>query len=160
VAAAGRDTPVATVRPRYAFRVNDSSQYNSASDVVARAADAYEALSELAETVEDEWQYVTDLVDAYLPSIQALDGTDPGRAIPPDTVAAVDEAIAEAALITDPHKAIDWLSTFPHVVALALGGDVDLPGGAADAGEGRDTADFDPAEPDDDSPFRMLRGGR
>jgi hypothetical protein len=28
-------------------------------------------------------------------------------------------------LITDPHKAIDWLSTFPHVVALALGGDVD-----------------------------------
>ena len=93
--------------------------------VVQRAAEAYEALAELAETIEDEWQYVTDLTDAYLPSIRALADLDLGRPLTADQIAAVDEAIAEIALITDPHKAIDWLSTFPHVVALALGGDVD-----------------------------------
>ena len=93
--------------------------------VVQRAAEAYEALAELAETIEDEWQYVTDLTDAYLPSIQALADANPGRPLTANQIAAVDEVIAEIGLITDPHKAIDWLSTFPHVVALALGGNVD-----------------------------------
>ena len=93
--------------------------------VVQRAAEAYEALAELAETIEDEWQYVADLTDAYLPSIRALADLDQGRPLTADQITAVDEAIAEIGLITDPHKAIDWLSTFPHVVALALGGDVD-----------------------------------
>ena len=86
---------------------------------------AYRALADLAETVEDEWQYVTDLTDAYLPSIRALGGgTAP---LPVGAAAAVDEAIAEIGLISDPHRAIDWLSTFPHVVAIALGGDVEGP---------------------------------
>jgi hypothetical protein len=141
--------------------VSDSDASNSAADVVARAADAYEALAGLAETVEDEWQYVTDLVDAYLPSISGLAAADPGRALAAEVVAAVDEAIAEIALITDPHKAIDWLSTFPHVVALALGGDLERQAGAVDGAGGElDAADLDTTEPDDDSPFRMLRGGR
>jgi hypothetical protein len=141
--------------------VSDSGQINSTADTVARAAEAYEDLAGLAETVEDEWQYVTDLVDAYLPSIRALAGADPGRALSGEAVAAVDEAIAEIALITDPHKAIDWLSTFPHLVGLALGGDVDRTSRATDGAGGEpDAADFDTTEPDDDSPFRMLRGGR
>jgi hypothetical protein len=103
--------------------------------VTARAAQAYGDLADLAETVEDEWQYVNDLRDAYLPGILALaeagaaggaagEGGE-GGAITEAQAAALDEAIAEISLITDPHKAIDWLSTFPHVVALALGGDVD-----------------------------------
>ena len=93
--------------------------------VVERAVEAYQTLADLAEAVEDEWQYVTDLTDAYLPSIQALAQVNPGRSLAAKQVAAVDEAIAEIGLITDPHKAIDWLSTFPHLVALALGGDMD-----------------------------------
>ena len=97
------------------------------AEVVERAAAAYEGLADLAESVEDEWQYVTDLVDAYLPSLRALAAGGAGAAPSIEAEAAVDEAIAEIALITDPHKAIDWLSTFPHVVALALGGDVDEP---------------------------------
>ena len=110
------------------------------------------ALAELAETVEDEWQYVTDLVDAYLPEHRgpgrrrtraALDGRR--------RVAAVDEAIAEIGLITDPHKAIDWLSTFPHVVAwrsaaMSTGRPERL----------RPAAPTAATEPDDDSPFRAL----
>jgi hypothetical protein len=122
--------------------------------VVERAAVAYAALAELAETVEDEWQYVTDLTDAYLPSIRALAA---GPAVTREVVEAVDEAIAEIELIADPHKAIDWLSTFPHLVALALGGDVDAP---ADPGAGSGAASGPESDPDDDSPFRILRGGR
>jgi hypothetical protein len=129
------------------------------AEVVERAAAAYEALADLAETVEDEWQYVTDLVDAYLPSLRAL-GVGPagaGVVSSAEAEAAVDEAIAEIALIADPHKAIDWLSTFPHVVALALGGDVDEPRGAV-PGPGL-VGGFE-READDDSPFRVLRGDR
>jgi hypothetical protein len=100
--------------------------------VVERAVEAYQALADLAEAVEDEWQYVTDLTDAYLPSIQALTEAGPGRLPTAKEVAAVDEAIVEIGLITDPHKAIDWLSTFPHLVALALGGDME--GDAVGAG--------------------------
>jgi hypothetical protein len=125
--------------------------------VTARAAQAYGDLADLAETVEDEWQYVNNLRDAYLPGILALDaaGADGGAggAITDAQAAAVDEAIAEIALISDPHKAIDWLSTFPHVVALALHGDLD---GAADASFG----DSAGTEPDEDSPFRTLGGFR
>ena len=96
---------------------------NDRAELVDSAAAAYRALADLAETIEDEWQYVTDLTDAYLSAIEALAGT--GAPLPAGAGDAVGEAIAEIGLITDPHRAIDWLSTFPHVVALALGGDVD-----------------------------------
>ena len=126
------------------------------AEAADRAAAAYRALADLAETVEDEWQYVTDLTEAYLPSIRALGGgTEPLSA---GAAAAVDEAIAEIGLITDPHRAIDWLSTFPHVVAIALGGDVDEgPGGPPAEGLYADADEPELREPDDDSPFRLIR---
>ena len=34
---------------------------------------------------------------------------------------AIERAIAEIGRITDPHRAIDWLSTFPQVVLIAAG---------------------------------------
>ncbi len=120
------------------------------ADVIERAAAAYRALADLAETVEDEWQYVTDLVDAYLPGIRAL--AERNAELGLEAVVAVDEAIAEIVSIADPHKAIDWLSTFPHVVALAVGGDVDRPAAEAPAG----AAEPPEPEPDEDSPFRIL----
>ena len=122
------------------------------ADVVERAAAAYRALADLAETIEDEWQYVTDLTDAYMPSLEALAKADSGRPLPAGAAEAVHEAIAEIGLIADPHRAIDWLSTFPHVVALALGRDVDEPAGVEKPGATEPESD----EPDDDSPFRML----
>lgn len=122
------------------------------ADLIEPAAAAYRALADLAETVEDEWQYVTDLTDAYLPSLEALAKADSARLLPAGAVEAVDEAIAEIGLIVDPHRAIDWLSTFPHVVALALGGDVDEPAGLEEPG----TTEPESEEPDEDSPFRML----
>ena len=123
------------------------------AEAADKAAVAYRALADLAETVEDEWQYVTDLTDAYLPSIRALaEGTEP---LPAGAAAAVDEAIAEIGLIADPHRAIDWLSTFPHVVAIALGGNVDGDAGTLST-EHRRSAEPEPPAPDDDSPFGTL----
>jgi hypothetical protein len=39
----------------------------------------------------------------------------------PAADAAIDRLIDEVDRITDPHRAIDWLSTFPQVALLALG---------------------------------------
>lgn len=89
--------------------------------VLARALVAYDALTELGEDVEDEWSYVTDLSTAWttrLDAIAAVRGPDP---IDPAVATAIDRVIDEVGRIEDPHRAIDWLSTFPQVVLLALG---------------------------------------
>jgi len=90
-------------------------------DAVDGALEAYAALQEVAEEVEDEWMYVQDLTAAHrsrLEAIAAIDGDDP---IAPAIARAIETACDEIALVTDPHRAIDWLSTFPSVVAIALG---------------------------------------
>jgi hypothetical protein len=124
------------------------------AEAAARAALAYRALADLAETVEDEWQYVNDLADAYQASILELGALV--APLPVGAAAAVEEAIDEIGLITDPHKAIDWLSTFPHVVAIALGGSVDHGPEPAPSDDSDDDSPEPPA-PDDDPPFRLLQ---
>lgn len=91
------------------------------SDAIERASAAYAALAELGESIEDEWSYVTDLQAAWQTRFDAISAARGGTAIDAATDAAVDAAIDEIALIADPHRAIDWLSTFPQVVLLALG---------------------------------------
>ena len=89
-------------------------------DALLRAADAYAALGELGEEIEDEWSYVTDLTDAWrarLDEVATVRGHDPA---PERASAAIDRAIEEIGRISDPHRAIDWLSTFPQVVLLAF----------------------------------------
>ncbi len=91
------------------------------SAIVERAIAAERDLADLGESIEDEWSYVNDLDAAWaarLTEVAVGRGADPA---PAAVVAAVDEAIAETRAITDPHRAIDWLSTFPQVVLLALG---------------------------------------
>lgn len=90
-------------------------------DLVRRAIDAERALADLGEEVEDEWSYVNDLDAAWAARLAEVADVRGGAAAEPATVAAVDEAIAELASISDPHRAIDWLSTFPQVVLLAFG---------------------------------------
>ncbi|MEX1170028.1 MAG: hypothetical protein WEE50_07785 [Chloroflexota bacterium] len=90
-------------------------------DVIDRALDAYTSLTELGEEVEDEWTYVNELSEAWrerLDEVATERGQDP---LSQEAGVAVDRAIAEVGLITDPHRAIDWLSTFPQVVLLATG---------------------------------------
>lgn len=81
---------------------------------------AEEALAELGETIEDEWSYVNDLCRAWTDRLDEVAAAPIGaREAPPAIVDAIGLAIEEAALVRDPHRAIDWLSTFPQVVLLA-----------------------------------------
>jgi hypothetical protein len=88
---------------------------------IDRALVAYDALVELGEQIDDEWSYVQDLSEAWrerLTAVSTARGTEP---LDPVVDAALDAAIDEAGRITDPHRAIDWLSTFPQVTLVALG---------------------------------------
>jgi hypothetical protein len=85
------------------------------------ALTAVDALAALGETIEDEWTYVTALADAGRAKIRAAAGTDVAAPLAPAAGAAVAAVCAEADRIADPHRAIDWLSTLPAVVELALG---------------------------------------
>ena len=86
-----------------------------------RALDALDSLQQLGEDIEDEWTYVTDLGAAWRSRIEDVVAARGAETLPDAHSAAVDRAIDEVALISDPHRAIDWLSTFPQVVLVAVG---------------------------------------
>ena len=90
-------------------------------DALDRARDAYQALAELGESIDDEWSYVTDLTTAWTERFDEVDQARGDSPIAPDVAAAIDRAADEIVSITDPHRAIDWLSTFPQVVLVAVG---------------------------------------
>jgi hypothetical protein len=85
------------------------------------ALSAYENLAGLAEDIEDEWTYVTDLHAAWRERIQKLVEERGTEAVTAFQEAAINRAIDEIGRISDPHRAIDWLSTFPQIVLLNLG---------------------------------------
>lgn len=93
----------------------------SVRDAVDRAIAAYADLQGVAEDVEDEWMYIVDLTSAHRERLEAVADADGDRGIDPAVGSAVEAACEEIGRITDPHRAIDWLSTFPSVVAIALG---------------------------------------
>jgi hypothetical protein len=88
---------------------------------IERALAAYAELAELGEEIEDEWSYVNDLAGAWRDRLEAAAAQRTGEALEPAADAAIGRAIDEIGRITDPHRAIDWLSTFPQVALLALG---------------------------------------
>jgi hypothetical protein len=89
--------------------------------VIDRALDAYASLAELGEEVEDEWSYVNDLADAWRARLSDVANDRAAAPVSEAVAAAVDRASAEIALITDPHRAIDWRATYPQLVLVALG---------------------------------------
>lgn len=89
--------------------------------IVTRALEAYEALTSLGEDVEDEWSYVNDLAGAWRDRLDEVVATRGGSTVSPEVETAIDAACDEIGRVTDPHRAIDWLSTFPQVVLIALG---------------------------------------
>lgn len=94
---------------------------DTVDDVVREALAAYEDLQTTAEEVDDEWLYIQDLTAAHRARLETIAAEDGDAAIDPVIGAAVAAACAEVRRITDPHRAIDWLSTFPSVIAVALG---------------------------------------
>src|SRR5260221_5782851 len=86
------------------------------SAVMSRALDAYRRLGDLGEEVADEWQYVNDLVAVHSADLQSLVDAGPERRIGAAAAAAVDAAIEEIGLISDPHRAIDWVSSVSPIL--------------------------------------------
>jgi hypothetical protein len=85
------------------------------------AVDGLLALGALGEDVEDEWQYVQDLVDAWRSRLEEVEAARGDESLATARAEAVARVVAEAGLIADPHRAIDWLSTLPQVALVALG---------------------------------------
>jgi hypothetical protein len=101
--------------------------------LVERVVAAIGRLVTLGETIEDEWTYVHDLETVWTARLRAVAAAQAaaspaakGSAAPsPRDMAeletALDRLVAEADLVTDPHRAIDWLSTLPQATLVALG---------------------------------------
>lgn len=89
-------------------------------DAIARILAAYASLTELGESIDDEWSYVNDLAAAWRDRFDEVASVRAAMPIDAEADAAIDRAIDEIGRITDPHRAIDWLSTFPQVALLAL----------------------------------------
>jgi hypothetical protein len=89
-------------------------------EAIGRSLDAYVVLEELGEQIEDEWSYVADLTDAWRTRLDEVVAHRGDAEAPDEISVAVDLAIDEIGRIEDPHRAIDWLSTFPQVVMAAL----------------------------------------
>ena len=90
-------------------------------DAIDRAESAIATLVVRGESIEDEWQYVVDLEAAWrarLDEVATARGDEP---VEPAVQDAIERASAEAESIEDPHRAIDWLSTLPQIVLIALG---------------------------------------
>jgi len=94
---------------------------NTVGDLARDALAAYEDLLSLAEDIEDEWTYVNDLAAAWQGRIEALIDEQGAESATALESAAISRAVDEIGRISDPHRAIDWLSTFPQVVLLTLG---------------------------------------
>jgi hypothetical protein len=108
--------------PGGAFQYAPSMDATTVGGLLAATIAAEDALAELGESIEDEWSYVNDLRQAWTDRLtDVADGADGARAADRHVVEAVELAIDEASLIRDPHRAIDWLSTLPQVVLLAVG---------------------------------------
>jgi hypothetical protein len=91
------------------------------ADLIAASLAAFGQLAITAEPIADEVQYLADLDTVWgarLRSVADARGAEPA---PPGAEGALQALAEEAALITDPHRAIDWMSTLPQVALAALG---------------------------------------
>ena len=75
----------------------------------------------LAEAVDDEWTYIHDLEAVWVARLRAVAAERVSEAADPAIEPAIDQLVAEVGLITDPHRAIDWLSTLPQATLVAFG---------------------------------------
>ena len=89
--------------------------------VIEYALAAYASLAELGEEIDDEWSYIQDLTEVWRDRFEATRSTRGSEAVTPEIAAAIGLAIGEVGRIEDPHRAIDWLSTFPQITLTALG---------------------------------------
>jgi hypothetical protein len=89
--------------------------------LLERALAGFEVLVVTAEPIEDEYQYVTDLGTVWRARLRAVADARGVEPAPPEADEAMTALVEEAGRVTDPHHAIDWLSTLPQVALAALG---------------------------------------
>ena len=89
--------------------------------LVAQTLAAFDVLAVTAEPVSDEYQYVADLLLVWGSRLRAVAEARGAEPAPPGAVVATEALTAEAAKVSDPHRAIDWLSTLPQIALTALG---------------------------------------
>lgn len=89
--------------------------------LIERALVAYDGLATLGESIDEEWGYVNDLTDAWRTRLDVVASERGDEPVTRELEEAVDRAIDEIGRIDDPHRAIDWLSTYPQVILAALG---------------------------------------
>lgn len=99
----------------------DPTSATTIDALIAGARPAYDALLAMGEDIEDEWSYVNDLATAWIARLDEVAAARSGEPAGDSLAAAVAVLTAEAGAIDDPHRAIDWLSTFPQVLLVALG---------------------------------------
>jgi hypothetical protein len=92
-------------------------------ELLERAIVALEVLARTAEPIDDEQQYVRDLVTVWSARLRAVGQMRSMQPVSATSETAVEWLAAEAGRIADPHRAIDWLSTLPQAILLAVGED-------------------------------------
>lgn len=90
--------------------------------LLERIVSALGDLVAAAESVADEWIYVHDLETVWAARLRAI-GSERTEHPPDEVAAAIDALVQEAHRITDPHRAIDWLSTLPQATLVAIAED-------------------------------------
>jgi hypothetical protein len=90
-------------------------------ELMERAIAALERLAATADPIDDEQQYVRDLVLVWSARLRAVGADRATQAGTPELDDAINWMAAEAGRVADPHRAIDWLSTLPQVAILAVG---------------------------------------
>ena len=91
------------------------------AELIDLTVTAHARLAEVGEAVVEEWQYIQDLRAAWharLAEVRATRGSD---AATDSAEAAIERLRDETTRISDPHRAIDWLSMLPQAALLALG---------------------------------------
>jgi hypothetical protein len=99
----------------------DASPIETIADAIHAARPAYDTLLERGEAIDDEWSYVNDLATAWLDRLDEVAATRGPEPVGADVGEAVAQLSDEAERIDDPHRAIDWLSTYPQVLLIAMG---------------------------------------
>lgn len=90
--------------------------------LLERVVSAMTDLVTASESVDDEWIYIHDLETVWVARLRAV-GAARMMDLPAGAADAVDALIAETHRITDPHRAIDWMSTLPQAALVAVGED-------------------------------------
>ena len=91
------------------------------AEALGHARVGYAELLAVAETIEDEWSETNELAAAWQDRFDDVESARGSESVDRRIILATGALVAEAATIEDPHRAIDWLSTFPQVLLIALG---------------------------------------